>query len=435
MDVAILVLVERYLNHLSKIIDLDSYDLLSLGVTSTNSLVLACAFSHQIKRQFGSSIQIVLGSHSYENFSLCFRHEDLNRSEYVNQFFDSIIFSSENFANQLASFLGKSLQPLSANLSFEEGQQIFKDSLYKKMILQPVNKNPLLFRLSRNPCYWRRCTFCVQNTKYVAGNSFIESAEVRSALVMLDILYDAGFKFFIFSDEAVSMSTLKQLTCHIDKQSIDIRWTPRVTVHPDFDPALIRMMAKTGCFEVLTGLETVSEETAEKMNKRVFPNRRIQAERFLKNLDEHGIGSYLNLIYAFPTESDDEFHRSSYDFYLDMHDQYKNITWQFNRFTLFYGSKVFKHPENFGISYIEPVNSEDDLKLEFDYEDQFGRRPDSWNPEYFSASIGMSIDSYNEMIEKYGQLSVNAAFQINYGSFGLINKANSGTNITDLILR
>lgn len=406
------------------------YDVIAITCTSVSTLVLSQAIADILKSILSNQPKFVLIGHGYENFSLRFRQKDLERNGHLLKHFDAVAYTEEAAAEILIHQCGA--QPATQVSKPERAlmEQIFEESLYLKSIIIGHNHCPILLRLSRNPCYWRRCNFCVQNHKYQAGASFQESAEIDVAVIEIDILYKHGFRYFIFSDEAVSPASIKRLVKHLDDTKTHIHWTPRLTANADFDEYLVEKMGKTGCFEVLLGLETVSEITAIQMGKMTFKDRRQTAENQLATYHRNGIGNYLNLIYRFPTEPDEQFQAESYDFYQKMAGMYPGITWQFNAFALFYGSDVFHNQEKYGLKWIEEATPEHDLKMDFDFEDQFGRRPaEAFVPEYHAATIGVPMDYYNTIEQNFGNPFLQVLLQVSYASFGVMHKAQHGDNI------
>ena len=153
----------------------------------------------------------------------------------------------------------------------------------------------------------------------------------------------------------------------------------------------------------------------------------------LKKFADNGVNIFLNLIYGFPTESNEEF-AQTFSFYRRVKQEIPQISVQFNKFSLFFGSDIFLTPDEFDLQYVENVEWEEDLRLVFDYEDKYGRRqstpPDG---KFFLASIGMEEGEYAKLVEDRGYLYLDAIFQINYASFGLIHKEKTNENLISIL--
>ena len=103
---------------------------------------------------------------------------------------------------------------------------------------------------------------------------------------------------------------------------------------------------------------------------------------------------------------------------------------QFNKFSLFYGSDIYRSPAAFGVELLEEAIADNDLKTVFSYRDAFGRS-DATLPdmEYFAASMDMDKRQMEKAEETLGFDYIHALFLINYASFGLIHKDKVNENL------
>ena len=89
----------------------DAPQLVSLGSISANTLIVACAIAQILRQHLPRETKIVLGKHSYENFSLALREKDIRANGRLEKYFDHVIFHEEYFIDELLNlcFMGRRL--------------------------------------------------------------------------------------------------------------------------------------------------------------------------------------------------------------------------------------------------------------------------------------------------------------------------------------
>ena len=73
------LLVDEFLETLLPGLNLDdpTLEVVSLGVVSADSLIFACLFAEALRDHLPRGVKLILGKHSYENFSLSLRNAEL----------------------------------------------------------------------------------------------------------------------------------------------------------------------------------------------------------------------------------------------------------------------------------------------------------------------------------------------------------------------
>lgn len=412
--------VRGYLDSIAARLDLAGEGLraVSLGIDSAQSLVFACALARELRERVPRECRVILGRHSYENFSLALRRADLEANGVLARFFDAVIWRKEFFVEEIAGLCAA--RPL-VDAQFSPSAHAEK-TRFMALLALPPERCVLLQPLSRNKCYWKKCSFCVQIRKHAADAFYDDADELPRAFEELAALCRLGFRYCVFDDEAVSPANLRRLCDYLEGAGLDLHWTVRIIADPGFRSALIRRMADQGCFEVLFGLETVSRSTAAAMRKVSSKAGAAEIAALLRSFAGCGIGIFLNFIYAFPTEPDGEF-LESLRFLEDVKREVPGITAQLNKFALFIDTQVYREPGAFGLAEREAATREEDLRISFDYLDRFGRRASSApSASYFAASLDMTPEEYSRRVQEAGMEVVETAFQLNYASFGLIGK-------------
>lgn len=445
----IFAIIELFIDEKLKNILFDNElpQVITLGIDSHQSLTFAALFAQAIKKIISPNIKIGIGKHSYENFSLSFWEKDREVNENLHSIFDFVIYHEEYHKENLVEIFiklnaethitqPKTIESLNAEETISERIEKYTELINKSNYQNfwAINPEKLVYfmPLSRNKCYWKKCTFCVQINKHVSDSFYSEDSEKLINLTALKILYQQGIRHIIFNDEAAIPKNIENLCIFLEQEKMsDLKWSVRIIANKNFQPLLIKRMRDNGCTEVLFGLETIFPTTAQSMGKVSSQTSESQIISLLENFSSQKIGIFLNFIYAFPTESEADF-KKSYDFYQRIKNQIPGITVQFNKFALFYGSQIFNFPEEYNIKIV-PSAPNHDITLIFDYVDRFGRQfSDAPNEEYFLESLEMNQKNLDVINDNSGFYSI--LFQLNYASFGFIYKCKTNYNLMNYVM-
>jgi radical SAM superfamily enzyme YgiQ (UPF0313 family) len=222
---------------------------------------------------------------------------------------------------------------------------------------------PVLWtRISGRRCYWGRCAFCVQNNKY--DDVRIPSVqEVASALDRIEAMIAAGYRTFIFSDEALPPALIRRLCDGILQRNLSLHWTCRAKVEASHDRELFGRMRQAGCCEVLYGLESISPRMQERMCKCAKALTPEQVGELLHDMSEVGLGMHVNLLGCFPGDTPQEV-AHTVDFLVKKLQKADRTTFTLNRFALFPGTAVSQNAADFGVTVHEP-NGDIPSRLEY----------------------------------------------------------------------
>ncbi|MFK4706189.1 hypothetical protein ABIC83_003028 [Roseateles asaccharophilus] len=421
--------------------DLADIDLISIGTESPESVLFGAAFTAALRTQVRPTCQIVLGKSSYENFSLVFRSQDLEANGQLAKHFDGVFPNEEYFADRVLDALGIARMHEAVAVQMPSGRKSPEPLLaatldrFVKYLGARTENCPLFMPLSRNKCYWKKCTFCVQIKRHVADRFYDEAAELESAFRELELYGSLGFKYIIFSDEAISPSNIRKLCDYLESSPYEFRWSVRIIADVKFKPDLIARMKALGCIEVLFGLETVSKSTAKSMAKVSDDASEEDIYDLLRRFSSAGIGIFLNAIYGFPTEPDEEF-KPTLDFVRRVKTTLDGVTVQMNKFGLFYGTDIHADPQRFGLVQVEQIAPRDDLRLVVDYVDSFGRQGLApGNLDHFLESLNVDRVEFDRNCSDAYFANLVVAFQLNYASFGLIHKDRRQAALVDDLLQ
>lgn len=342
-------------------------DFLVVNITCPEELLtaLVCA---KIIRKKSKNAYICLADHGYENFSLHFYMDKLQKDERLFEILDSIVAKKEHLGFILPRLIisvksGRTPKGILYKEYFEEF--ICPEPDYNNT-LPPIPiyswENILWTRLSSKKCYWSKCTFCVQNTKY-EETTCVTINEIDESLIRIHKLIESGYENIIFSDEAVSLSVIKYFCEKILEMGLKFRWTLRCRIEKGFSDNLISLMKKAGCFEILFGLETISPGVQEKMKKYDVDIDKEFVKELFQSINARNIGLHVNFITGFPGERLWELSENM-NFAINCLKGLDNTTYLLNIFTLFKGSLVANDPESFLIKLEE---ADDDMPYVLEY--------------------------------------------------------------------
>ena len=211
-------------------------------------------------------------------------------------------------------------------------------------------------RLSARRCYWARCAFCIHNEKY--DDARVPSrADVPAAVDALEGWLEAGYRVITLNDEALSPAILAALCDELERREIasrypGFRWICRSKLELAFTAALFRRMRRSGCIEVLFGLESASERVRVLMDKHVAGLDRRAILAIVKAAGEAGIGVHLNVIAGFPGEASEELVETM-SFLGDALADAPRATYLVNEFVVFPATPVAQEPARFGIELVD----------------------------------------------------------------------------------
>jgi p-methyltransferase len=144
-----------------------------------------------------------------------------------------------------------------------------------------------------------RCSFC-------DFRGLFPNVRLRSAASVLDeagTMPEAdGVRRLYFTDDNLftTRARLQTLCGAILRSGMRVRWRGMLRISAVDEPTA-ELMARSGCLEVLLGIESGDQEILRRMNKRVTPE---QILRGVETLDRHGIHTKSTFIVGFPGETE-----------------------------------------------------------------------------------------------------------------------------------
>ena len=192
-------------------------------------------------------------------------------------------------------------------------------------------------------CYWRKCAFCDVKLPYIGCFRMPKAAEI------VDAMQELGDGFH-FVDEAMPPALVEDVCREILRRKFKCEWWGNIRFDNAFTPELVRLMAKAGCIAVTGGLECADDRLLKLMNKGITC---ASAKRVLKRFRSAGIAVHAYLMYAFPSQTEEEA-LGALDFVRGLFAENLVQSAFWHRFALTIHSPVAKDPAAFGITVREP---------------------------------------------------------------------------------
>ena len=150
-------------------------------------------------------------------------------------------------------------------------------------------------------CYWKKCTFCDVSLDYIAR---FETASADLTVDRIEALVrETGQTGFHFVDEAAPPAALRAIAERLIARQVAITWWGNIRFEKSFTPALVDVLARSGCVAVSGGLEVASDRLLTLMKKGVTV---AQVARVARAFSDAGILVHAYLMYGFPTETEQD---------------------------------------------------------------------------------------------------------------------------------
>ena len=131
-----------------------------------------------------------------------------------------------------------------------------------------------------NPGCPNRCSYCVISQMWGEATARpVEDviAEIKSLRSRIIVFFDPNF----FGNRDYSIRLMNELT------KLKIRWVGSATIDVGFDEELLALAQKSGCNGLLVGLESLNQQTLNKVRKGF--NKPERYKEAVQNLQKHGI--------------------------------------------------------------------------------------------------------------------------------------------------
>src|ERR1700709_1473134 len=114
---------------------------------------------------------------------------------------------------------------------------------------------------------------------------------------------ETGETGFHFVDEAAPPAALRAIAQRLIGRRVSITWWGNIRFEKSFTPALVDLLARSGCVAISGGLEVASDRLLTLMKKGVTV---AQVARVARAFSDVGVLVHAYLMYGFPTETEQE---------------------------------------------------------------------------------------------------------------------------------
>jgi hypothetical protein len=333
----------------------DDVGFVALSVSSPQDLLTALIAARALRERY-PGVHVSLVDHGYENFSLHKHIESLQESKTLDSVFDTVIVSKDDRDDLVPTLIdaaaqGRTIRGYVTRMSLPGAAAEPLAAFHPPPPLPSFSPEPILWtRLSKRRCYWSRCTYCTQNAKYDDPRA-PSRPEILRTLDRVEACIAAGYRYFYFSDEALSPSTLRLLAEQIETRGLKFRWACRCKLEKAHTPELFERLGKSGCYEILYGLETTSIRILKLMDKYVEGVDEPEIGAVFGAMEAAGIGIHVNLIGGYPGDTVEE-SRKSVDFLIREFSRRRSGTYVLNKFTALVETPLVQEPQKFGLSRV-----------------------------------------------------------------------------------
>jgi anaerobic magnesium-protoporphyrin IX monomethyl ester cyclase len=328
--------------------------LVGISITYTNQIIPAFTLARLIKKA-DTNIHVTVGGALIPYFS-----DNLKTDKKIFSIVDSfIIFEGEHALLQLARQL-KCRGDLSKvpNIIYYSKK---RTHFYKSIFIEDINSLPppcfdglplnayfspalvLPLEISRG-CYWNKCVFCTVSAatrlSYRRKNPLLIIKEIRR----LSARYKT--RYFFFSVDVAAPDELVNLSEQLRKNNIRIYWQCEARLEKGFTQEVCNSIAKSGCRQLIFGLESASQKVLDLMKK---GTKVVNFKRILQNCCRNNIAVNLQYFFGFPGETLWD-KRKTIQFISDNRSLITSVCR--GRFRLNKGSKMCANPLRYGITKI-----------------------------------------------------------------------------------
>jgi radical SAM superfamily enzyme YgiQ (UPF0313 family) len=201
--------------------------------------------------------------------------------------------------------------------------------------------------LTSRGCYWKRCTFCTHYSSYYT----YRTRSVEQVVADLKTLHKRyGASHFLFADEMVHPHRFNDLSEAIIKEGLNIRYYAEAKPK-QFTDTLLKKMYASGARVLLWGVESGTQRILDLMDKGTTVK---EIEHVLKDSHNAGIWNMVFMIVEYPTQTHEEIEKDIA--FLQKNAPYVS-TVTGSQFKLETGSRMYEHPEQYGIKEVHPAGA------------------------------------------------------------------------------
>jgi hypothetical protein len=198
-------------------------------------------------------------------------------------------------------------------------------------------------------CYWAKCAFCHYGLCDHGTAGYRERPVAQAAGHLRELSRRWNCRIFYFSQDAFAPSMARALSQEIRDQGLNLKWASDMRPEPDLTAPCCRDLADGGALSLALGIESACPRILGRIHKGLSLS---DIKTALINLADAHIAAEAMCFTDFPTETVAEAAAT-----LTFIENYREKIALFicGRFGLSHGSRVARHPEDYGIDQIWQV--------------------------------------------------------------------------------
>ncbi|MFN8671481.1 MAG: radical SAM protein [Candidatus Sericytochromatia bacterium] len=229
-------------------------------------------------------------------------------------------------------------------------------------------KHKIISIYSNRGCPFR-CHFCSEHSLF--GKKFKRRSPERVLEDMIYLNKRLDTNTFHFADSLVNSSEewLEEFVELLSKKYYNFFWEGYFRA--EIDPLLVSKMKKVGLRRVILGVESFSQDTLDKMNKKKLKNEILET---IDALVKNEIHTGVNLLVGYPGETEEDFLTTikiARDFQKKYSDKIKYLRFPARSFQMRPFSNIYKVYDKFGLSAENWSNLYDENNMPFYFKDIF----------------------------------------------------------------
>jgi anaerobic magnesium-protoporphyrin IX monomethyl ester cyclase len=198
------------------------------------------------------------------------------------------------------------------------------------------------FRLSKG-CSWRKCTFCRTDLHICRNYQQPPMEFVYEQLVQ--VVKHSGLTSFLFSDETANPRVLEYVAKRALSENLKINWIAHTRVSKQLTKERWELYRRAGCMQMTLGIESFSDRILALMQKGISVKL---IEAVLTDIDKSlPVTAYM--IVGFPSETEEEA-VAGYARLRSFISQGFIKGYYYSTLRIYYGSGIWKHPEQYDVS-------------------------------------------------------------------------------------
>jgi radical SAM superfamily enzyme YgiQ (UPF0313 family) len=186
------------------------------------------------------------------------------------------------------------------------------------------------------------CSFCSESRTWKPYRSYPAQRLIDD---IENCVKKYGTKNFIFIASVFNGDhrLVREICETIVDRKLDIRWSANARLADELDASLIELMAKSGCYCLVFGMESASDDILKLMRKK---STSAIAARIAEDCFRFGIKLSTNIVVGFPGETEDDF-EFTYNFINE--NSHKLNAINVTKCMLAPGSSIYSQSKKYGI--------------------------------------------------------------------------------------